>query len=69
MNMRTKWQQLWQKVELEVVATVFIIAASGFAFLKLVSEIREGETHAADEAILLALRDPYHATLRHHARR
>ena len=58
MNLRTKWQQLWQQLELEVVATIFIIAASSFVFLKLVSEMREGETHAADEAILLALRDP-----------
>jgi undecaprenyl-diphosphatase len=43
---------------LEVVATIFIIAASSFLFLKLVSEIHEGETHAVDQAILLALRDP-----------
>ena len=53
-----KCGSLWQKLELEVVATIFIIAASSFLFLKLVSEMREGETHAADEAILLALRDP-----------
>jgi undecaprenyl-diphosphatase len=58
MNIPTKWRQLWQKLELEVVATIFIIAASSFVFLKLVSEMREGETHAADEAILLALREP-----------
>ena len=53
-----KMRDLWQKLELEVVATIFIIAASSFLFLKLVSEMREGETLAADEAILLALRDP-----------
>ena len=58
MNISMRWEQLWQKLELEVVATVFIIAASSFVFLKVVSEIGEGETHAADEAILLALRDP-----------
>src|SRR6476620_2802116 len=58
MNISTKWRQLWQKLELEVVGAVFIIAASSFVFLKLVREMREGETHAADEAILLALRDP-----------
>jgi len=58
MNLHTKWRQLWPKLELEVVATIFIIAASSFVFLKLVSEMREGETHAADEAILLALREP-----------
>ena len=54
----TKMRDLWQKLELEVVATIFIVAASSFLFLKLVSEMREGETLAADEAILLALRDP-----------
>jgi undecaprenyl-diphosphatase len=58
MNLHMRWRQLWQKLELEVVATIFIIAASSFVFLKLVSEMREGETHAADEAILLALREP-----------
>jgi undecaprenyl-diphosphatase len=58
MKIPTKWQQLWQKLELEVVATVFIVAASSFVFLKIVSEMREGETHAVDEAILLALREP-----------
>jgi undecaprenyl-diphosphatase len=58
MGVPPKLRGLWQPLELEVVATIFIIAASSFLFLKLVSEIREGETHAADEAILLALRDP-----------
>src|SRR4029079_9977704 len=53
-----KLRSLWQQIELEVVATIFIIAASSFVFLKLVSEVREGETRAVDEAILLALRDP-----------
>jgi undecaprenyl-diphosphatase len=58
MGVPPKLRGLWQPLELEVVATIFIIAASSFLFLKLVSEIREGETHAADEAILLTLRDP-----------
>ena len=58
MGVYPKWRSLWQQVELEVVATIFIIAASSFLFLKLVSEVREGETRAIDEAILLALRDP-----------
>src|SRR4029079_2058667 len=53
-----KLRSLWQQIELEVVATIFILAASSFLFLKLVSEVREGETRAVDEAILLALRDP-----------
>jgi undecaprenyl-diphosphatase len=57
-NVYPRLRSLWQQLELEVVATILIIAASSFLFLKLVSEIREGETHAADQAILLALRDP-----------
>jgi len=54
----TPWRQLWQNLESEVVAIIFIIATSTFGFLKLVSEIRENETRSIDEAILLALRDP-----------
>jgi len=58
MDRHPKWRSLWQQVELEVVATIFVVAASSFLFLKLASEVREGETRAVDEAILLALRDP-----------
>jgi undecaprenyl-diphosphatase len=58
MGVYPKFRRLGRQLELEVVATIFIIAASSFLFLKLVSEVREGETHAVDEAILLALRDP-----------
>ena len=58
MGVYPKLSRLGRQLELEVVATIFIIAASSFLFLKLVSEVREGETHAVDEAILLALRDP-----------
>jgi len=57
-NVYPRLRSLWQQLELEVVATIFIIAASSCLFLKLVSEIREGEGHAVDQAILLALRDP-----------
>ena len=45
-------------LELEVLGAIFIFAAASFTFLKLASEMREGETHSADQAILLALRDP-----------
>ncbi len=55
--MYPKLRGLGRQLELEVVATIFIIAASSFLFLKLV-EVREGETRAVDETILLALRDP-----------
>jgi undecaprenyl-diphosphatase len=44
--------------ELDVILAIFVVATATFAFLKLISEIREGETHAVDQAILLALRDP-----------
>ena len=57
-SMYLKLRSLGRQLELEVVASIFIIAASSFLFLKLVSEVREGETRAVDEAILLALRDP-----------
>jgi undecaprenyl-diphosphatase len=53
------WRQLVSlSFEFEVVAAIFVVAASSFLFLKLASEIREGETHAIDQAILLELRDP-----------
>ena len=43
---------------MDVLATIFVFAAASFTFLKLVSEMREGDTRRADQAILLALRDP-----------
>src|SRR5262249_47805249 len=56
--MHPKLRSLRRQLQLEVVATIFIIAASSFLYLKLVSEVREGEIRAVDEAILLTLRDP-----------
>ena len=58
MSLYPKLRDLWQKLELEVVATIFIVAASSYLFLKVANEVREGETRALDEAILLALREP-----------
>jgi hypothetical protein len=53
------WRQILSRsLELDVLAALFVFAAASFTFLKLVSEMREGETHSADQAILLALRDP-----------
>jgi undecaprenyl-diphosphatase len=60
--MYPKLRSLARQLEFEVVASVFIIAAAIFLFLKLVSEVREGETRGVDEAILLALRDPVNPT-------
>jgi undecaprenyl-diphosphatase len=58
-----KLQHLWRRLaavpfEFDVIATIFLVAAASFAFLKITSEVREGETHAIDQAILIALRDP-----------
>ena len=59
MRLSGKWRQLLSRyLELDVLATIFVFAAACFTFLKLVSEMREGDTRRADQAILLALRDP-----------
>lgn len=63
MRSHLKLGNLWRQIsarapELGVLAAIFIVAATSFAFLKLVSEMREGDTHAIDRAILLALREP-----------
>jgi undecaprenyl-diphosphatase len=59
MRMPAKWWQFFSRyLELDLLAGIFVFAAAIFIFLKLVSEMREGETRSADQAILLALRDP-----------
>jgi undecaprenyl-diphosphatase len=59
MRLSGNWRQLLSRyLELDVLATIFVFAAASFTFLKLVSEMREGDTRRADQAILLALRDP-----------
>jgi undecaprenyl-diphosphatase len=45
-------------LELGSVAVLGLAGGALFAFLKLAGEIREGDTHRFDEAILLALRQP-----------
>lgn len=45
-------------LELGSVIVLGLIGAGLFAFVKLAGEVREGETHAFDERILLALRSP-----------
>jgi undecaprenyl-diphosphatase len=58
-RLRDFWRK-WLSVplELDVIATIFAFAATSFLFLKLTSEMREGETRAIDEAILTGLREP-----------
>jgi undecaprenyl-diphosphatase len=59
MRLSGNWRQLLSRyLELDVLATIFVFAAASFTFLKLVSEMREGDTRRADQAILWALRDP-----------
>ncbi len=59
MRLSGNWRQRFSGyLELDVLATFFVFAAASFTFLKLLSEMREGDTGSADQAILLALRDP-----------
>jgi undecaprenyl-diphosphatase len=59
MRVPAKWRQFFSRyLELDLLAGIFVFAAAIFTFLKLISEMREGETRSADQAILLALRDP-----------
>ena len=59
MRLSGNWRQRFSGyLELDVLATIFVFAAASFTFLKLLSEMREGDTRSADQAILLALRDP-----------
>ncbi len=46
------------RLEWPFAIALFVPAAAGWVFLQLADEVLEGETHAADEAILLALRNP-----------
>jgi undecaprenyl-diphosphatase len=55
---------LWHRLtrlggsELRILCTVLLLAAAVWAFAALAEEVVEGETHAFDEAVLLALRTP-----------
>lgn len=47
-----------QRIELRSLVLLLMLALCGWAFLALADEVMEGGTHAFDEAILLALRNP-----------
>lgn len=47
-----------QRVELRFLVVLLLVAICGWVFLALADEVMEGETHAFDRAILLALRSP-----------
>ncbi|MGO4525694.1 phosphatase PAP2 family protein [Microvirga sp. 2MCAF35] len=53
--------RLWLRLRLNEVGPLLSLSACGFfawAFIALADEVREGETHALDSYLLLALRDP-----------
>lgn len=53
--------RLWFRLRLNEVGPLLSVAACGFfawAFVSLADEVTEGETHALDSRLLLALRDP-----------
>jgi len=53
--------RLWFRLRLNEVGPLISLSACGFfawAFIALADEVREGETHAIDSWLLLAMRDP-----------
>lgn len=53
--------RLWLRLRLNEVGPLLSLSACGFfawAFMEVADEVREGETHALDSMLLLALRDP-----------
>ncbi|MEZ5785902.1 MAG: phosphatase PAP2 family protein [Xanthobacteraceae bacterium] len=48
----------WSAAEFAALAALAVAAAALFGFFALVDEVIEGETHAFDEAVLRALRNP-----------
>ena len=58
MRVRAAARRLTAAIEPRVLAVVLIVAGCVWAFIGLADEVAEGETHAFDAAILLALRSP-----------
>jgi undecaprenyl-diphosphatase len=53
--------RLWFRLRLNEIGPLISLAACGFfawAFVELADDVREGDTHALDSALLLALRSP-----------
>ncbi|TFZ01660.1 phosphatase PAP2 family protein [Ramlibacter rhizophilus] len=55
---RALYARYGERVELWTVALILLVAAALWAFVALAGEVLEGDTHAIDQAILLALRTP-----------
>src|SRR6186713_745815 len=53
----TRWRKL-ERHEITALAVGLLASLTLFAFISLAGEVMEGDTHALDEQILLALRDP-----------
>ncbi|KFG68039.1 phosphatase PAP2 family protein [Microvirga sp. BSC39] len=53
--------RLWLRLRLNEIGPLLSLSACGFfvwAFIELADDVREGDTHALDSELLLALRDP-----------
>ena len=55
---RSKVRAIGSRIEFEVLAIFLSLSALLFAFLRIASEMREGETMAFDRFVILALRHP-----------
>lgn len=53
-----KLLQWRDRYELGILATVFLLAGGAWAFIELAEEVMQGDTHAFDMLVLLALRNP-----------
>jgi undecaprenyl-diphosphatase len=57
----TPASRLWFRLRLNEIGPLLSFAGCGFfawAFVAVADEVREGETHALDSRLLMALRDP-----------
>ena len=57
MKLRGSWRAL-RRIESRALLLVIGLSGALWAFFKVASEVGEGETHALDRAVLLALRNP-----------
>lgn len=64
-NMRTRFRELVgrHRIDSYILVTFLALAGAGFVFLKLASEVLEGEAFALDQWMLRALRSPLDPSL------
>ncbi|OWU86586.1 PA-phosphatase [Oceanicola sp. 22II-s10i] len=58
MTLRTHISAAARRVETATLVAIFVIAGALWAFVALAAEMLEGDLHAFDEAVLMALRSP-----------